>query len=200
MTVADLYPQYSEIYPEILAAWMTETEFRSLVSSVNAACERAFSPKGAKAWVDTILGVLTGWLWEDFGFDRGSRGIVDIENIIDQWNENIRRRRVEEGVLNSKDDLGDKPGKPREGLENFLGCASWTRTAGMSLDFVIPDPKVSVTNGSGPRQGGTSLRGSARSSRERARQHRDGSVTPTARSPIIPTTHNSSHAEVAQEL
>jgi hypothetical protein len=170
MTCGDLYPQFSDIYPEIMAPWITETEYRSLLSSINAACERNYSPTGWHAWTDAILGLLTGWLWEDFGLDRGTSGIKEIERIIEQWNENVRQRRSAEGIL------GDKAAE--EGLEKFdeqnelVGCVSLRRTAFMSLDFIMPDPKVSITGP--PRTPGLKSGGPSRQSKERSR-------TPTTR-------------------
>lgn len=134
MATADLAPAFSDTYPEILAPWVSEREFRALVIAVNDACIRAFMPSGARAWIDAFMGVATGWLWEDFGFAQGKSGAKEVENVVERWNREVHRKRESDGLLGGKENVG----------EEMIGCISLRRTAYMSLDFVIPDPKIAV--------------------------------------------------------
>ncbi|KAL8627647.1 hypothetical protein Q9189_006641, partial [Teloschistes chrysophthalmus] len=91
MLAADLAPQYSNIYPETLEPWVSESDFRSLISHINAQLLIAFGADSLtitpnpnhnttagekrgkiglgnhKTWLDALLGLLTGWIWEDLG-------------------------------------------------------------------------------------------------------------------------------------
>lgn len=85
----------------------------------------AFSPYGWRAWLDTVLGLATGWLYEDLGFSAVKRGAGDVERLIEEWN-----------------------GQRREGLEKefeeMVRVIPLRRTGYLSLDIQIPDPQVGV--------------------------------------------------------
>ncbi|KAL9021083.1 MAG: hypothetical protein Q9185_001751 [Variospora sp. 1 TL-2023] len=115
MPLGDLAPQYSMTYPEILEQWVSEQDFRVLVGRVNEGLEEAFTKGG---WRDLVLGVATGWLWEDFGGASVKRGCRVVEAQIEEWN----RGREGEGVR----------------------CWGLRRTGYMSLDIQIPDPHIRV--------------------------------------------------------
>jgi hypothetical protein len=86
------------------------------------------------------MGLITGWLWEDFGFAVGGTGAKKCERVITAWNAECRLRRAAER------------GTPAVAVEmatrateiDLAECVPLRRTAWMSLDFVIPDPKISV--------------------------------------------------------
>jgi hypothetical protein len=118
LIAGDLFPQFANLYPEILDPLVTDSEFRELVVAVNAVMQHAFSPYTARAWVDAILGVVTGYAWDDLGFTGAKRGEKELESLVDWWNQ----------------------GRDKEGREVQL--VQPRRTGYMSLDFVVPDPGI----------------------------------------------------------
>lgn len=127
-TVAgDLYPAYSNVYPEILAPWVSEVDFRTLIEGLNTKLAQVFDPTGARAWVDGVLGCLTGWVWEDLGFNKSKSGMRDIEKFIDKWNQEVKTKSQAEDA-------------------DLVQCIQLRRTGFLSIDIVIPDPKVMVVN------------------------------------------------------
>lgn len=93
MPLGDLAPQYSMTYPEILEQWVGERDFRALVGRVNQGLADAFTRSGG-GWKDALLGVATGWLWEDFGLAGVKEGCRDVDAWVEEWN----RGREGEGV------------------------------------------------------------------------------------------------------
>lgn len=140
MEAGDLYPAFSNVYPEILAPWIREPDFRSLVEGVNARLKAAFEPRGWRAWVDALVGFATGWAWEDVGLGKGKSGMREAEGWVGRWNEG-RRGRGRESALGPEGEVGRE--EEEAGME-VVRCVELRRTAFMSLDFVIPDPKVSI--------------------------------------------------------
>ncbi|KAF4555421.1 putative Ras modification protein ERF4 [Elsinoe fawcettii] len=120
LTAGDAYPQFQNVYPEILAEWISEDAFRALIEEVNARCKAAFDPEGVRAKVDAVLGVLTGFVWEDIGATGVKRGVRGLEEWMEQWN----RAREESGV---------------EGRLVPLRTTGW-----LNLDVVIPDPGIDM--------------------------------------------------------
>ncbi|KAF2208567.1 hypothetical protein CERZMDRAFT_87647 [Cercospora zeae-maydis SCOH1-5] len=120
LIAGDLYPQFANLYPEILDPLVTDDEFRDLILHINAILLNAFSPYTVRAWADTILGVATGYFWDDLGFTGAKAGERTLEGWIEMWNEE----------------------KQKEGRQvKLIG----PRTTGfMSLDFVIPDPGIDI--------------------------------------------------------
>ena len=125
MVRGDLAPAYSNLYPEILDPLLPETQFRNIIQKVNQTLILAFDPYSKRNWVDVVMGVLTGWLWEDFGLVRVKKRLQDLEQWLADWNR----------------DVGSVEG---------VKIISLRRTGYMSLDFQIPDPHVRVVN-DGPR-------------------------------------------------
>lgn len=79
------------------------------------------------------MGLLTGWLWEDFGLSKSKSGVKEMERIIDSWNEERQRERAgEEGEL--------------------VEAVHLRRTGFLCLDLVIPDPRVMVVGEAKPGQ------------------------------------------------
>lgn len=95
MVAGDLAPTFSNVYPEILDPWVSEQDFRILIQTVNSRLIKAFKPGGWRAWVDTVLGVATGWLWEDLGAAAVKSEVRAVEGFIEDWNGG---RSGEEGV------------------------------------------------------------------------------------------------------
>ncbi|KAK3676457.1 hypothetical protein LTR78_003733 [Recurvomyces mirabilis] len=114
----DLYPQYANLYPEILDPLVSDSDFRYLVSNLNSRLKAAFDPFASRSWVDTVMGVLTGWVWDDLGLTGAKRAEKGIEGFLEEWNRGCEREGKEVRVI---------------GLR---------RTGFMGLDFVIPDPGI----------------------------------------------------------
>ncbi|KAK1067490.1 hypothetical protein LTR74_006351 [Friedmanniomyces endolithicus] len=114
----DLYPQFANLYPEILDPLVTDSEFRLLVSTLNAKLRAAFDPFSTRAWVDSLMGVATGYLWEDFGLTGVKGGMRGVERWMEEWNS----------------------GKRREGVAVRV-VQAW-EVGFMGLDFVVPDPGI----------------------------------------------------------
>lgn len=89
MLAGDLAPTFSNIYPEILEPWVSEGDFRVLIKSVNEGLIEAFRPGGWRALGDAILGVGTGWLWEDLGGAGVKGGVRGVERLIEGWNRQV---------------------------------------------------------------------------------------------------------------
>ncbi len=87
----------------------------------------AFEPFGWRAWVDAVVGVATGWLWEDLGFAGVKGGVRGVEGLIEEWNG--RRRKGMEG---------------EEEGEELVRAVPLRRTGYLCLDIQIPDPHVGV--------------------------------------------------------
>ncbi|KAK5119988.1 hypothetical protein LTR85_007064 [Meristemomyces frigidus] len=114
----DLYPQYANLYPEILDPLVSDDDFRFLISNINARLRAAFDPFSTRAWVDAAMGVVTGFLWDDFGLTGAKRAEKGLERFLERWNK----------------------GREEEGRE--VRVVQPRRTGFMSLDFVVPDPGI----------------------------------------------------------
>lgn len=86
MIAGDLAPTFSNVYPTILEAWVSEQDFRTLVETINDGLISAFRPAGWRAWLDAVLGVATGWLWEDLGATAVKSQVRELEKFMDGWN------------------------------------------------------------------------------------------------------------------
>ena len=127
MIAGDLAPTYSNTYPEILEPWITEADFRILVTGVNDRLVSTFSPYAWRNWVDLAMGVLTGWIWEDLGLAGVKKGCKDVEDFIEQWNV---LRRVEYTEKEEECEVAK--------------VIPLRRTGYLSMDIQIPDPKVGL--------------------------------------------------------
>ncbi|PPJ51893.1 hypothetical protein CBER1_08789 [Cercospora berteroae] len=135
LIAGDLYPQFANLYPEILDPLVTDDEFRDLILHINAILLKAFSPYTFRAWADAVLGVATGYFWDDLGFTGAKAGEKLLEGWIAMWNEE----------------------RQKEGRQvKLIG----PRTTGfMSLDFVIPDPGIDIAAESDDEEEGEGERG-----------------------------------------
>jgi hypothetical protein len=130
LATGDLYPSYANLYPEILDPVVSESDFRFLISNLNSRVEAAFNAFTFRAFVDFVLGVLTGFIWDDFGISGAKTGQKSLEQFVDNWNAQ----------------------KASEGLEVRL---VQPRTTGFTaLDFIIPDPGIDVVPEDGMHQAG----------------------------------------------
>jgi len=95
MLKGDLAPTFANLYPEILDPLVTEEEFRRVMQHINDTLIDAFDPYSFRAWVDSVMGVATFWLWEDAGFSGVKRKLEGLEKWLDEWN---RSQGEKEGV------------------------------------------------------------------------------------------------------
>jgi Golgin subfamily A member 7/ERF4 family len=128
MVRGDLAPTYSNLYPEILDPLLPEDQFRKIIEKVNKTLVPAFDPYRASNWVDVVIGVLTGWFWDDLGFGGVKKRLRLLEQWLVEWNR----------------DIGSAEG---------VKIIPLRRTGYMSLDIQIPDPQVRIVNdGPGPEE------------------------------------------------
>ncbi len=103
LILGDLAPTFSNLYPEILdPAGMAEQEFRRVIDKLNRELTAAFSPWGVRNVLDGVMGLLTGWLWEDVGLTAAKSRLARLERWIEQWNENMARSADENGPIPPK--------------------------------------------------------------------------------------------------
>ncbi|KAG9248102.1 Golgin subfamily A member 7/ERF4 family-domain-containing protein [Calycina marina] len=125
MPEGDLAPTFSNLYPEILdPAGVSEQEFRALVDRVNRELIPAFNPWGARNILDAILGVLTGWIWDDLGLTGVKARLSKVEQFLEEWNREMQM-------------------KSKDGAASVPQIVSLRRTGYMNLDIQVPDPEVS---------------------------------------------------------
>ncbi len=101
----DLAPTFSNLYPDILdPAGVTEHEFRRVIDKLNSELVPIFSPYAWRNVVDNVLGLATGWLWDDLGFTAAKMRLRALEKWIVQWNVEMERAvgGAEEGVIPPK--------------------------------------------------------------------------------------------------
>ncbi|KIW26895.1 uncharacterized protein PV07_06688 [Cladophialophora immunda] len=128
MVVGDLAPTFSNIYPEILDPLMQEQEFRYVIEHINQTLCQAYDPFSTWNWFDGIMGVLTGWFWEDFR-PWGIKGALKgLEEWLEDWNHTV-------------------------GARDGVKIIPLRRTGYMNLDIQIPDPQVRVVGEDGESQG-----------------------------------------------
>ncbi|KAI1500392.1 Golgin subfamily A member 7/ERF4 family-domain-containing protein [Biscogniauxia marginata] len=134
----DTAPTFSNLYPEILdPAGVSEQEFRRIIEKLNGELVPIFNPYYWRNILDGVLGLLTGWIWDDLGLTNAKRRLRSLENWIEQWN-----AEMEKTVGAEDSSLAPK-------------IISLRRTGYMNLDIQIPDPEVRVassepTSRSGP--------------------------------------------------
>ncbi|KAB5558103.1 Golgin subfamily A member 7/ERF4 family-domain-containing protein [Coniochaeta sp. 2T2.1] len=121
----DLAPTFSNLYPEILdPAGLSEQEFRRVIEKLNGTLIPAFSPYNWRNVVDGVLGLATGWLWEDFGFTGVKARLKHLEQWIEEWNADMAK-----SVVREESAIPPKIIPLRE-------------TGYMTLDIQIPDPEI----------------------------------------------------------
>ncbi|KAH7349484.1 Golgin subfamily A member 7/ERF4 family-domain-containing protein, partial [Plectosphaerella cucumerina] len=121
----DLAPTFSNLYPEILdPAGFSEQEFRRVIEKLNGELVPIFSPYDWRNILDATLGLVTGWLWDDFGFTGVKSRLNRLEAWIEQWNQEIEKT------------MGSEEGATPPKL------ISLRRTGYMTLDIQISDPEV----------------------------------------------------------
>jgi hypothetical protein len=95
MVKGDLAPTFANLYPEILDPALSEEDFRKVVQKINDTLVSAFNPFSFRAWLDSVLGVATFWLWDDAGLTKVKKQLAGLERWIENWN---KKHGAEEGV------------------------------------------------------------------------------------------------------
>lgn len=125
MIKGDLAPTFSNLYPEILDPLLSEQEFRRVISTVNDGIVKAFDPYSFRNWFDGAIGLLTGWVWDDLNAPATKSQLQHVEAWLETWNREV-------------------------GAKDGVHIWSLRRTAYMSLDIQIPDPKVGIVPSEAP--------------------------------------------------
>lgn len=100
MIAGDLAPTFSNLYPEILdPAGLPEQEFRRIVEKLNGELIPVFNPYNARNVLDGVLGVFTGWLWDDLGLSSAKARLNKLEKWIEEWNQQAARTMGTEGSM-----------------------------------------------------------------------------------------------------
>lgn len=88
----DLAPTFSNMYPEILdPAGLSEVEFRRVIDKLNSELVPIFNPYSFRNILDGIMGLLTGWLWDDFGLTNTKARLARLERWIERWNKEMEK-------------------------------------------------------------------------------------------------------------
>lgn len=88
----DLAPTFSNMYPEILdPAGLSEVEFRRVIDKLNSELVPIYNPYNPRNVIDGILGLVTGWLWEDFGFTGAKARLARLERWLERWNKEMEK-------------------------------------------------------------------------------------------------------------
>lgn len=104
LVAGDLAPTFSNLYPEILdPAGMSEQEFRRVVDKLNKDLCDIYEPRRLRNIVDGVLGLLTGWLWEDLGMTNAKKRLAQLERWIQRWNDAMAA-----SAANNRTGLGDE--------------------------------------------------------------------------------------------
>lgn len=105
MMQGDLAPTFSDLYPEILdPCGVSEQEFRRIIAKVNSELIESFNPHGFRNILDGILGVATGWLWDDLGLTAVKSRLNSLETWIENWNKEMEKKNA-----NSEDSTSIPP-------------------------------------------------------------------------------------------
>ncbi|KAI9166742.1 hypothetical protein HJFPF1_02856 [Paramyrothecium foliicola] len=136
----DLAPTFSNLYPEILdPAGLSEEEFRRVIDKLNAELVPVFNPYSLRNIMDGVLGLATGWLWDDFGLTGIKTRLNNLEKWIDQWNQEMEKAIAsEEGMVPPK-------------------LISLRQTGYMNLDIQIMDPECAAPSTHGANDSHTAL-------------------------------------------
>ncbi|OAX77942.1 hypothetical protein ACJ72_07753 [Emergomyces africanus] len=115
----DLAPTFSNLYPEILDPVLPELEFRTVIAKINNELISTFDPFSTRNWLDGAIGLVTGWVWDDFGATGVKGHLESIEQWLEHWNGTV-------------------------GIGEGVKIWSLRSTGYMSLDIQIPDPKAGI--------------------------------------------------------
>ncbi len=142
MIEGDLAPTFSNLYPEILdPAGVSEQEFRSLVERVNNELIPAFNPWGLRNMFDAMMGLLTGWVWDDLGFTAVKSRLSKVERLLEDWNREMEGK-TKDGAEGSAPRIVPLR---RTGYMNVSFSSPLVEYISdiKQLDIQVPDPEIS---------------------------------------------------------
>lgn len=88
----DLAPTFSNMYPEILdPAGLSEVEFRRVIDKLNSELIAIFNPYSLRNILDSVMGLLTGWIWDDIGLTNAKARLARLERWIERWNKEMEK-------------------------------------------------------------------------------------------------------------
>jgi hypothetical protein len=143
LLAGDLAPTFSNLYPEILdPAGVSEQEFRRIIEKLNGELIPIFDPFTFRNLLDSVLGLVTGWLWDDFGLTAAKSRLNGLEKWIEKWNQEMEKTMSpEEGTV-----LPKLISLRQTGYMTVSGtCAVLSPTISNNLDQLdiqIPDPEI----------------------------------------------------------
>ena len=106
----DLAPTFSNLYPEILdPAGLPEQEFRRVIEKLNSDLVPIFNPYGWRNIIDGVMGLATGWLWDDFGLSAVKGRLKKLEKWVEEWNERMRKQAAANAGRKGGDDATAVP-------------------------------------------------------------------------------------------
>ena len=92
MVAGDAAPTFSDTYPDILdPAGLSEQEFRRVVGRLNGELVAIHDPLGWRNIFDGVLGLVTGWLWDDLGLTAAKARLRKLEEWVERWNEEMEK-------------------------------------------------------------------------------------------------------------
>lgn len=92
MVAGDVAPAFSDTYPDILdPVGLSEPEFRRVVEKLNSELLGIHNPLAWRNVLDGALGLLTGWLWDDFGLTGAKKRLKSLEAWVERWNEEMEK-------------------------------------------------------------------------------------------------------------
>ncbi|KAF2176772.1 hypothetical protein K469DRAFT_698218 [Zopfia rhizophila CBS 207.26] len=138
MVAGDLAPTFANVYPEILDPLILEDTFRDIIKKVNDELIATFNPMSFRAWLDTIMGIATFWLWDDAGLTAVKRRLAALEKWLDVWNRKVGEK---EGVRIIP---LRRTGYLTVGLSPPTSSCTSTLTEHLQLDIQIPDPHIGI--------------------------------------------------------
>lgn len=151
LIMGDLAPTFSNLYPEILdPAGMNEPEFRRVIDKLNRELTIAFEPWSARNIMDGVLGLATGWLWEDLGFTGAKARLARLERWIEAWNKEMARTADEGAPIPPKIIPLRQTGYMTVRPLFFFNDTSLYTTDFQQLDIQIGDPEIAAVPPSTP--------------------------------------------------
>lgn len=141
----DLAPTFSNLYPEILdPAGVSEQEFRQVIEKLNGELVPIFNPYNWRNIVDGVLGLLTGWVWDDMGLTNTKSKLRSLETWIEKWNNEMEKTvGPEEGAIAPKIvPLRRTAYMSVSTISLSVHRSTATNNALSQLDIQIPDPEI----------------------------------------------------------
>ncbi|KAI3336512.1 Golgin subfamily A member 7/ERF4 family-domain-containing protein [Xylariaceae sp. AK1471] len=159
LLAGDLAPTFSNLYPEILdPAGVSEQEFRRVIEKLNGSLLPIFSPYYWRNILDGVLGVLSGWVWEDMGFTNVKTKLNGLEAWIDKWNAEMEKTiGSEEGAIAPKIISLRRTGYMSVRFLTFKNISQGIELIHIQLDFQIPNPEVSISTSEPASRSGPTL-------------------------------------------